>query len=182
MVFDIPRDADRTGVEVGFLGTVTRAAALEASVAGNHLPQLLNSWKTNSAMKLKPQPHKLGFLFLPQGNNSLIGENAILKVDVRKILFGQKEDVGLLGVSDWTRLIICCHRLFARHLEKKFLWSAQNDVLKYSATPKPYLFRMFGIHQTSVFKLLIRENICSRKVYCTGFVKRSQGPVKLLPD
>lgn len=41
IVFDMPREA--TGIEVGFLGVVTRAAALGASVAGDYLPELLNS-------------------------------------------------------------------------------------------------------------------------------------------
>jgi hypothetical protein len=43
IVFEMPREADRTGIEVGFLGTVTRVAALGASVAEDHLPELLNS-------------------------------------------------------------------------------------------------------------------------------------------
>jgi hypothetical protein len=40
--FEMPREAERTGIEVGFLGVVTRAAALVALAVGDHLPELLN--------------------------------------------------------------------------------------------------------------------------------------------
>ena len=41
IVFDMPRDADRTGIEVGFLSIVTRAALCGALFAGDHLPKIL---------------------------------------------------------------------------------------------------------------------------------------------
>ena len=44
IVFDMPRQAERTGIEVGFLSAVTKAATLGAYQAGDMLSELIESY------------------------------------------------------------------------------------------------------------------------------------------